>query len=154
MTGAYGQQTVVEVVEWLQRNEVDWRLREENWGLWKWLRAISRDDAPSMRSPFSSLVRELASTSVLLAKSPSHRALQSQAGRIEISPAEQSLLAHWRDPDDSTNGFDVVDALDLARSREIAFRAVSLLRTALTADEWSLVHGAIAPPAAPPRDAR
>ena len=148
---AYGQSAVVEVVEWLQVTRWTRVCARRTGRPWRWLRS---HQPPRRRgqaaAAFYRSLRESASSAVVLANSPSYRGLRSQAAFIELAPAERSLLARWRDRGEGTDGFDVVGAPDVAHSREIAFRAVGLLRAALTAEEWSLVRGVVAPPQAAP----
>jgi hypothetical protein len=144
LTTFYPKGEVIDLIAWLQRNEVEWGRREQHWAWWRWLQAA---EAKSLALPFgggvADLVLSVARAAVASYRSPNYQMLESRSADIELNEEEESLLRQWHDHDDPNAVFDAVGAMSLARTREIAYRSMGLVRAATASTEWEQIIDAM-----------
>lgn len=145
---AYGRHAVLDLLAWLMRNEIDWQAREENWAWWQWISKVARHEAqlPLLGGSSRGELWNLVQAAYAAAKAADYRTLEELAEAVPLSGPEEALLRQWRDQDGSEASSDVVGWLRLARLREIARGASTLIRAATNDSDWSEIIAAVGYP--------
>jgi hypothetical protein len=136
----YGRTSTTAFGQWLLRNELDWDLRNENRRWWTWMTRVLRGELePPVSVESAARVRHLVEAFVREESAPWHAKREAEAAAIPLDGEEEQLLRYEPVHDDEESSRDVIAALGVARTFEIAASFAEVLRIGLDDNDWTAI---------------